>query len=414
MRSNRDNLDLAAFRKRIRMLRAWRLGAIGACIGAGAAAILAGLDLARLVYTRPAALVALAALGAVCGVFRALFEQIGEDRVARSVDGRAGLDDRLTSAAEVPEESGGMAPALHADARRHAADLSARQLYPVRLSRWHGAAFTLCAVAAILYALGNAGLFQSPQRRSEAAELKQAAVEVQRVLKPAEQAAKQPGATAEDKALARQLNRFAQDLKRARMTKQEALVRANDLADKARRLEKERGVSLAKSVQGAQTAADALRKMDASGRLEKSDDAKLAEQAAAAQKDIADLQRQIAAEQKGGKNAGKMAGLQSRLTAAQSRLNSIRLSQRAQEFLRRLAANKDYQEAQRLLAALAAQAASQASTGQGQLTQEQLEAAARRLEEMAKQFGDEAQLRELARQMLEAARHARQCKIGGT
>lgn len=414
MPNQSDGPSLRRFRRRIRLLRVWRLAVIGASAGACVGLSVSILDYANAVYARPWMLWAPVALGAVIGVVRALTERLSDTDIARSVDKRAGLDDRLTTAIEPALADGPMMLVQRADARQALEDLSPSRLYRFRLSRWHAALCGLGALTVAIFLMGNSPLFKSPQQRDEAAELKARAKEVERVVKPVVEAAKRPEATAEDKDLARQLDRFAADMKRARMSRQEALAKANDLADQARKLEQSRATATAQSIQEAQTAADRLGKMAANGRLEKSDAMRLAEQSKATQDAIADMEQRLAGAKAGknGMSEAQRRALEAKLGAARKQLESIKLSQRAEEMMRRLAANKDYQEAQRLLQKLAESAAQQKSGAPSEMTKEQMEEAARRLEELARRLNSEAALREYAQKMLEAAKNARLCKNG--
>ena len=73
----------------------------------------------------------------------------------------------------------------------------------------------------------------------------------------------------------------------------------------------------------------------------------------------------------------------------------------------------EFKEAQELLSKLSREAAAQQAGAMSEMTPEQMEAAAKRLEEMAKKFGSAEKMKELAKQMLEAAKNARLARGGG-
>lgn len=404
-----STLDLAPFRRRIRLVRAWRCAAIGACAGAGVSVLLATLDYFGILDATPRLLAAPIILGLLAGIRRAFVERLPDAAVARSVDRRGKLADRLTTASEISPLSGGLAEALSHDAHAKAEALRAGALYPFRLGRWHAGLLALAALCTFVYLLGNTTLFKSPQAKRDAAELKHSAAEVQRVAKPVLEDAKRADASPEQKELARQLNKFASDLNKGRMSKQQALVKANQLADQAQKLEKSRGAALAQSVQAAQTASQKLQAMSNQSGMEKSDAMKLAQKASALQSQIADLQHQLSAAQAGKSSLTpqQKAALAKKLAALQKQLQQIQLSQQAQQFLSSLQNMPDYQEAQKLLAQLAAHAQAQQAGEQSPLTPEQLKQIADRLDQLAKQYNTDAKMRELAKQMLEAARNAR-------
>jgi len=197
------------------------------------------------------------------------------------------------------------------------------------------------------------------------------------------------------------------------MTKAQALVKANQLAQQAQALQSSRAAALAQSLQSAQTASQKLEAMQSQASLPKSDAAKSADQARALSSQIAAMQQALSAAQSGKMSASAKAALSKKLAQAQKQLQQIRLSQQAEQFLQKLQSMPDYQEAQKLLAKLAAQAQAQQAGQQPPLTPEQMQQIADRMEQLAKQFGSDAKMRELAAQMLAAARNAQLCKNPG-
>lgn len=408
------NLNLAPFRRRIRLLRAWRCGAMGGTIGAAVAIVMAVLDYCSIQYFASWALAIPVGLGILMGAGKAFCERLPDQLVARSVDRRAGLEDRLTSAAEIPAESSAFVGALYRDAAQHAASLCAGDLYRLRLSRWHGALVLLAAISALVFLMGNTSFLKSAQAKKEAAELKQAAAEVERVSKPVLEEAKRTEATEADKELARRLERFASELRKARMSKQEALVKANRLAEEVRKWQQSCTEAMLRSVKSAQTASAKLEKMAERARIEKSEALKLAEQASALENEIAAMEQKRAAQKagKGKLSASQKAALEKKLAERKKRLQEVRLSQQAQEFLQKLQVMPEFREAQEILARLAQTASAQQAGEMAELSPEQLEAMAKRLDELARQFDTEEKLKELAQKLLEAAKRARLCKGG--
>jgi len=419
MANGNDGMNLRPFRRRVRILRASRCGAIGGCLGAVAALAMAGLDLAGAVYFEPWMLAVPVVFGVAAGILKALFERLPDAMVARSVDRRGGLEDRLTTAAEVPVEAGPMAGIQHEDAARHLEGLRPADLYPLRPGRWHGSMVFLALVTALVFVLGNSAILRTKERQKEADELRRTAAEVKRVVKPALEQAKRVDATADEKDLARRLNKFTRDLERARMSRPEALVKANQLAEQARRVEGQRSAKLAATAQEAQTAGAKLEKLAAGEKLEKGEEMRMAEQAAELERRIADAERRLG-KGKDGKPGEAMSdaerkALEKQLAGMQKQLRELKLSMRAQKMLSDLANNPDYQEAQRILAELAKQAqqpSGQQAGQQKQLTKEQLEAMAKRLDELAARLDTDEKLAEYAKQLKEAAKNARLCKNG--
>lgn len=409
------NLDLTPFRRRIRLARAWRCAAAGGCIGAGISLIVATLDYFGIVDAAPRLLAAPLLMGIVAGIGRGLVERLPDHSIAQSVDRRGGLADRLTTASEVPFALGSLAEPLLRDAQGSAGRLKPATLYPIRFNRWHGVLIGLAALCAFVFVLGNTTLLRSSQAKRNLAELKRDADQVARVAKPVLESAKRADAAPEDKQLARQLKRFESNLRKGRLTKQQALVKANQLAQQAQKLQMSHAAALAQSVLGAQTASQKLAAMQNQAGLQKSDAAKLADQARAISSQVAAMQQQLNAAQAGKAklSAAEKAELQKKLAAAQKNLQQIRLSQQANEFLRELQSMPDFKEAQALLAKLAQEAKAQQSGQQSALTPEQMKQIADRLEQLAKEFNTNAKMKELAKEMLEAAKNARLSQNAG-
>lgn len=409
-----NNLELTPFRRRIRLLRVWYCGAIGGTFGAGVALVMAGFDYFSVRYFSSWQLLIPLGIGILAGMIKALWERIPNTLIARSVDRRAGLEDRLTTASEVSSKQSPLANALHQDATQHLHSLRARDLYRLRVTRWHGTLASFTALTGIVFLLGNTSFLRSSDARKEAQELKEIAKEVEQVSKPVLEEAKKETSAEADKELARRLENFASELRKARLNKQEALVKANQLAEQAKKVEQGRIDTMANSVKEAQTAAAQLEKRDQLAHMEKAESLKLAEEAKALEHQIAEMEQKLQAQKKGKGELSEQqkAEIAKRLEAAKKRLQSIHLSQQAQEFLRKLQSMPEYKEAQALLAKLAQSAAAQQAGQASELTPEQLEAAAQRLEALAKEFNTDAKLKELAKKLLEAAKNAKQCKGG--
>src|SRR5476651_2683816 len=91
---------LKPFEKRVRFVRAWRGLAIGACAGAAGSAVWAFCDWRSVLYTEWAWMGFLTAATAVIGTFTGFFLKVPSELLASSVDRRAGLEDRLSTAHE--------------------------------------------------------------------------------------------------------------------------------------------------------------------------------------------------------------------------------------------------------------------------------------------------------------------------
>lgn len=243
-------LELKPFRRRVRLVRAWRGLAVGLLIGGIAGLVWSVLDLAGLWFTEMAWL---AILFGACGLFGALIGvlwPIAGDAVARSVDRRAGLQDRLGTILERGDAHEGFDDALREDAQAQVGALRAQSVFPVRVGRWQYSAIVLVVLASTVFLLGNNWYRIDADATKAQAELAKIAAEIERVAKPLEDKDDTMLST-DERALAEDLNRFAKKLERGRLTKEEAMKRANELAKQAQKLGQKRVEEAQKDLQTA-------------------------------------------------------------------------------------------------------------------------------------------------------------------
>lgn len=411
-------IDMTAFRRRIRLLRTWRLGAIGGAVGVAVGIVAIVADRLAVWDVTPRQLVVCLLVGIMAGIVSVAFERYTDAQIARSIDRRARFDDRLSTLFDAADSGGdshgGFIDALRDDASHRMPELSATALYPFRFQRPHALCVGLLAVCAFLYVLFDTPLLLSPLARREASQLKHAAAQVKQIARPVLEQATKPEATSEDKQLARDLKRFSRDLEKGRMSKQEAMIRANQLAEQAQKLQSAKTAALSHSLDKAQTAGAKLEQMAAQGKIEKSDAAKLAEQASDLERQIASTEQQLADARSGRSHmsAAQQKALHKKLDDMGKALHQIRLSQQAQEMLSKLMSTPEYQEAQELLRKLQEQAQAEEDDEPAPLTPDQMRQMADRLEELAKKLNSDEKIKEYAQALLEAAKNARLGKAG--
>ena len=404
--------ELLPFRRRIKIVRTWKCASYGLTAGTALAVVATVLDYFNVIYGRPILLYSVAIAGTVAGVAWALIEPLSDSAIARSVDRRGNLADRLTTATELCGTEGLMVQHLIADASTAADSLVPGQLYPIRFNRWHGISTVLAVIAIALYLFTNTTIFRSPEAKVDAAELKNDADQIERIAKPLLDPPDKRTVTAEDTALAHRLDQFSDQLRRGRMSKEEALVRANQLQQEAKALQDKHSDALANSIQSAQTAAEQLSAMDKSAAA---DNAARADQQAAANAQAKSLEDQIrtlqqklgSASTKSQMSPSQKKALQQQLASDNKRLRDLQLSQNALKFLSALSSMADFRKAQELLSKLSQASQASASGQQTPMSQAQMQKMADELEKMAKEFNSNAKLKELARRLLEAAKNAR-------
>ncbi|MCW5937765.1 MAG: hypothetical protein KIT11_10730 [Fimbriimonadaceae bacterium] len=225
------------FEFRVRLVRAWIGLGVGLCAGALAAGVWAGLDWLRIAYADLASLGALAGAGAVLGAVVGASWKLDRAALARSLDRRAGLQDRLGTAAAVP--SGEFGEAQRGEAEGCLEGASPAKLYPIRGTRWHGLALALAVASTALFLLGNSPLARGPKTEEERKELAAMGEKVRRIAKPLLQKQDVLDQNPDARNAAKELDRFAMELEHGKLNREEALRKANDLAAQAEKAVKD-------------------------------------------------------------------------------------------------------------------------------------------------------------------------------
>ncbi len=457
---NQDALlrHLKPFRRRVRWVLAWRYAAVGGAIGAALALLTDLGDWLGKWEADPIVLVLTIALGLLIGAAYALFRSLPSEAIAQLIDRRAELKDRVTTALLCSDTP--FVEPLREDALTHLASVRPSQIFRFRLTVWHGVAAGLLISLLISRFLPNLPLPFLASFRQDRKEAKQVVENLQRVLKPIVEHAKEPEATQFEKAIAQQIRELYKRSQQGRLSKKEALIKAEKLLAEAEKLQKQSQEHLKRVSTKAITAAESLkeslkqkamasqmqemkallermqeierqlrsqnltptqrqlleaekqllqRTLSAIGQLNQQEIQRLME---ALEQQQAQLQKML---QSGQLTPEERQLLQQQLQSIQQQLRALRLSKQAQEFLRKLMNDPNFREAMKILAELQKQLQQLQSGGIPQLSPEELERMLRELEkaieELAKQFGDDEKIRELAKQILEAAKRL---KEGGT
>ncbi len=237
--------SIARFKTRVRLLRAWRWGMISLLTGSILALMATAADQLRWIDF-PSLWGVYAATGAlVLGALTGFLWPTDDLALARSVDRRTGNHDRLGSALQV-DESDTFAPLLADDARRSADAMKPQAVFPFRFRRIDFAACGSCLVLAVaVYAL-QTDMLLSPAQKIAKKEMEKVRAQVERVVRDLEK--QEPGDPALSK-LADELRRFERDLQRGKLNREEALQKAQQLADEAKQLTASRIDRAAEKVQ---------------------------------------------------------------------------------------------------------------------------------------------------------------------
>jgi hypothetical protein len=462
---------LRPYRRRVRILLMWRYGAMAGVAGAFVATLLSLLDWRGVLTIYPWQLGACILAGVLMGILYGLLLRVSDAAVAQLIDRRAGLKDRLQTALEHTDGAHLFDLPLIEDAQNALQNADPKRIFRPQFGKWQKLFVGAVALTLFVQFLPQILAIAIPERREEQKEIKQAAQEIQEVAKPILEEAKKPDADELTKRIAQNVELYNKRAREAKMSKQEALLRYNEILDEARKLEQQTQKRLEQAAQKAQTAGEQLQKLaeksnqipphlqqqlqsmqqqlqqqmqslqqqlqsgkDLQGRpltaqqradlqqqlqrlqatlqaMQNPNQANLQAQMNDLQRKIDELQRML----QSGKDANgnplskeQMEQLKKQLESLQQQMRALKLSQEAQEFLRKLMNDPAFKEAMEHLRKLAEQMQKlnqQQDPQQRKLTQEEIEQRLqeleRRLEELAKKYNSDEKIRELAQQILE-------------
>jgi len=455
---------LTPFRRRVRMVLAWRYAAVGGTVGF----ILALLtDLGDWLGKWEATTFSIAfpiAIGILASIVYAFVRFLPAEAVAQLIDRRAELKDRVTTALLCSETP--FIEPLREDALSHLSLVRPSQIFRFRLTTWHGAMAVLLVALLVSRFLPQLPLPFLASFRQDRKEAKQVVENLNRVLKPIVEHAKEPEATKLEKAIAQQLRELYKRSQKGRLSKKEALVKAEKLLAEAEKLQRQSQEHIKRVSTKAITAADTLkesmkqkamasqmqemkalleRMREIERQLQSQNLTETQRRLLEAEKQLlqralsgmgqlsrqelkqlmeALKQQQVMLQQmlQSGRNlqgqpltTAERQMLQQQLQSLQQMMRALQLSEQAREFLRKLMSDPNFQEAMKLLSELQKQLENLQESQIPQISPEELERMLKELEkaleELAKQFGDDEKIRELARQILEAVKRL---KEGGT
>lgn len=167
-------------------------------------------------------------IGAAAGFCR----RLTDTDLFASIDRRAGLKDRLSTADEVSAEQP-FAAELQADARAAFAGIEPKRVFPA-LWQWRDTLFAapaLSGVVLVAWMLLPPQL--SPEKQQERQAMSRKEEELQRISAPAEKASKEGRATEAEERLIQEVQRLRQDLRNLRSDPERALEKANELQSRA-------------------------------------------------------------------------------------------------------------------------------------------------------------------------------------
>lgn len=455
---------LSPFRRRVRFVLTWRYGAVGGAVGTLLALLMDLGDWFGKWEIEPVSLVLTVAAGVIIGIAYALLRLLPVEVVARLIDWRAELKDRVTTALLCSETP--FTEPLREDALAHLTSVKPSQVFRFRLTIWHWVFASLFVALLVSRFLPDLPLPFLASFRQDRKEAEQVVENIRRVLKPIVEHAEEPEASRLEKAIAKQLRELYRRAHQGRLSKKEALLKAEKLLAEAEKLQSQSQEHLRRVSTEVVTAAKTLQE----SLKQKAMSSQMREMKALLERmreierqlklpDLTSMQRQLLEEEKRllqrtisamgqlsqqelkqlmealkQQQAQLQQMIQSGLNAQgqpltpeerkffhqqlqnlQRQIRALQLSEQAREFLRKLMSDPNFQEAMKLLAELQRQLQNLQQSQTPQISPEELERMLKELEkaieELAKRFGDDEKIRELARQILEAEKRL---KEGGT
>lgn len=267
------------------------------------------------------------------------------------------------------------------------------------------------AAAAAFFMLGNTPMLLSADQKAEREALQKAGQAVERVIRPVQKA--KAAMTEAEKATLRNLERFSRELEKGRVSKEEALQRANELMAEAEKLAAERFSQTEKNLLDAQTAREKIEEqtLERAGLPRDPSMAKATPEELNARRDslnrlLTKLGKKMEEAQSDGGSPESLGELQKQVEQLQQELRKLELSKEAQATLDKLRDDPKMQELRKLAERLQKQLQEGKESGQPQISPEDLEKMRDELEKLMEQLKDDPAMQEYLAALREALENA--------
>lgn len=427
------------FKRRIKLLRAVEGAFAGIAVGSVVGIVWAILDWRGIVYLEWAQFGILLSSCAIIGALIRVLRPIDDLAVARSIDRRAKLKDRLGTSTEIHEEGGVFAHLLAEDASVHLDGLKPTALYPLRLKRIHSLSILgIVTVAGILF-LSNTNLFLPKESLAVKEAMKKESKRLEELRKaifddPTDKQSTSP----ELMALQKDLQKLQKDYEKARIDPKEAMLKAEELAKKADELAKKMGEQSLDKVKQSESMLEKMEKAELQkAGLEKADmesvhmsDSDFNQKMDAAQ------QRSENAQSRADELKKKLDGLKAQLNKpgldekakqelqnqinktekelaealknaqdAQKDLESMQLSKEARDALKKVYDDPLWKEIQEAARKIKQNAEQSAKSGMPKLSKEERQKLQKEMEELLKKLADDDFRKEYLQKLLDAIKN---------
>jgi DNA repair exonuclease SbcCD ATPase subunit len=356
--------------------------------------------------------------------------------IARSIDRRAKLKDRLGTSAELSGENTVFSQLLADDASSKLHGLQPRVLYPIKLRRIHLLSVAGIAIVASILFLSNAKFFLPKEAIAEKESMKKESKRLEDLRKAIfDDATDKKSTSPELLALQKDLMKLQKDYEKARIDPKEAMLKAEELSKKADELAKKSAVQELDKLKESESMLDKMKKEE----LQKAGFEK-ADMDSVKMSDADFDQKMEATQQKSEKSQSKVSELQKKLDSLKAQLNkpgldqnakkdlenqiksteqelkdaqsaaekarkeleSMQFSKEARAALKKIFDDPLYKKLQEGMRKMTASAQQAAKTGQPTLTKEQRQKLQKEMEEFLKKMADDDFRKEYLQKLLDA------------
>lgn len=249
------------FRRRIKFLQAIEGTAAGIAVGSLIGVVWAILDWRGIFYFEWNQFAILIAASVVIGIVVRTLSRVDDLSIARSIDRRAKLKDRLGTSAEINVNDNAFTQLLSDDATAQLNGLRPNSLYPVRLKRFHFVGFIGIALVACILFFANSKLFLPQEALVAKESMKKESKRLEELKKAIfDDSTDKKSTSPELLALQKDLMKLQKDYDNARIDPKEAMIRADELAKKADELAKKSAVQELDKLKESESMLDKMQK----------------------------------------------------------------------------------------------------------------------------------------------------------
>lgn len=254
-----QNVPLEKFRRRVLVLTLLRGGLVGLALGAWASCLLLLADWFILPGLPIAAILAPAGAGMLIGGIVAWLRRPSLEEVAKSLDRRLGLEDRVATALQHTGEGTEFRPLIEESAAAAVTEADPKKAFPLKWTGQMSHAFTSLLSLFLLAGLLTLQPWISPRERGSREALKAAIPEIERIKK---ETARTPLAKPDDqkdaRRIAQELEKLQRQLEKERLSPKMAEAKAMQIADQLDELQKNQRKNLAERAEKIETAREKL------------------------------------------------------------------------------------------------------------------------------------------------------------